>query len=97
MLVFEDKKTAEECANAMNRIFDKAVGIRGVDLCEQLVEIRVAGRRVNLLTKDQFPRGGAGKLVRGRAGKLAEGLENWCVFQGRFVKESTPVFSSRQW
>ena len=29
MLVFEDKKTAEECANAMNRIFDKAVGIRG--------------------------------------------------------------------
>jgi hypothetical protein len=28
-LVFEDQKTAEDCANAMKRIFDKAVGIRG--------------------------------------------------------------------
>jgi hypothetical protein len=29
MLVFEDQKTAQDCANAMKRIFDKAVGIRG--------------------------------------------------------------------
>jgi hypothetical protein len=28
-LVFEDVTTAEECANAMKRILDKAVGIRG--------------------------------------------------------------------
>jgi hypothetical protein len=28
-LVFEDQKTAQDCANAMQRIFDKAVGIRG--------------------------------------------------------------------
>jgi hypothetical protein len=28
-LVFEDKKTAEDCASAMKRIFDKAVGISG--------------------------------------------------------------------
>jgi hypothetical protein len=28
-LVFEDQKTAQDCANAMKRIFDKAVGIRG--------------------------------------------------------------------
>jgi hypothetical protein len=28
-LVFEDKKTADECATAMKRIFDNAVGIRG--------------------------------------------------------------------
>ena len=28
-LVFEDQKTAEDCANAMKHIFDKAVGIRG--------------------------------------------------------------------
>jgi hypothetical protein len=28
-LVFEDQKTAEDCANAMKRVFDKAVGIRG--------------------------------------------------------------------
>ena len=27
-LVFEDATTAEECANAMTRILDKAVGIR---------------------------------------------------------------------
>jgi hypothetical protein len=27
-LVFEDVTTAEECANAMKRILDKAVGIR---------------------------------------------------------------------
>jgi hypothetical protein len=27
-LVFEDTKTAEECANAMKRILDKAVGMR---------------------------------------------------------------------
>jgi hypothetical protein len=29
MLVFEDQKTAQDCANAMKRILDKAVGIRG--------------------------------------------------------------------
>jgi hypothetical protein len=28
-LVFEDQKTAQDCANAMKGIFDKAVGIRG--------------------------------------------------------------------
>jgi hypothetical protein len=28
-LVFEDRKTAEECASAMKHIFDKALGIRG--------------------------------------------------------------------
>jgi hypothetical protein len=28
-LVFEDVKTARECASAMKQIFDKAVGIRG--------------------------------------------------------------------
>jgi hypothetical protein len=28
-LVFEDQKTAEDCANAMKRVFEKAVGIRG--------------------------------------------------------------------
>jgi hypothetical protein len=28
-LVFEDNKTADECATAMKRIFDQAVGIRG--------------------------------------------------------------------
>jgi hypothetical protein len=28
-LLFEDQKTAQECANSMKRIFDKAVGIRG--------------------------------------------------------------------
>jgi len=28
-LIFEDQKTAQDCANAMKRIFDKAVGIRG--------------------------------------------------------------------
>jgi hypothetical protein len=28
-LVFDDRKTAEECATTMKRIFDKAVGIRG--------------------------------------------------------------------
>ena len=28
-LVFEDRKTAEDCANAMKRILDRAVGIRG--------------------------------------------------------------------
>jgi hypothetical protein len=28
-LVFEDAKTARECASAMKHIFDKAVGIRG--------------------------------------------------------------------
>ena len=28
-LVFEDQKTARDCASAMQRIFDKAVGIRG--------------------------------------------------------------------
>jgi hypothetical protein len=28
-LVFADKKTAENCADTMKRIFDKAVGIRG--------------------------------------------------------------------
>jgi hypothetical protein len=28
-LVFEDVATAEECADAMKRILDKAVGIRG--------------------------------------------------------------------
>jgi hypothetical protein len=27
-LVFEDTKTAQECANAMKRILDKAVGMR---------------------------------------------------------------------
>jgi hypothetical protein len=28
-LVFEDQKIAEDCANAMKRILDRAVGIRG--------------------------------------------------------------------
>ena len=28
-LVFEDQKTAQECANSMKHLFDKAVGIRG--------------------------------------------------------------------
>jgi hypothetical protein len=28
-LAFEDQKTAEDCANAMKRILDRAVGIRG--------------------------------------------------------------------
>jgi hypothetical protein len=28
-LVFEDKKTADECAGAMKHIFDSALGIRG--------------------------------------------------------------------
>ena len=28
-LVFEDVKTAHECASAMKQVFDKAVGIRG--------------------------------------------------------------------
>jgi hypothetical protein len=28
-LVFEDKKTADECASAMKHIFDSALGIRG--------------------------------------------------------------------
>jgi hypothetical protein len=28
-LVFEDKKTADECASAMKYIFDSALGIRG--------------------------------------------------------------------
>jgi hypothetical protein len=28
MLVFEDTKTAQECASAMKNIFDKAVGIK---------------------------------------------------------------------
>jgi hypothetical protein len=29
VLVFEDRKTAAECASAMKHIFDKALGIRG--------------------------------------------------------------------
>jgi hypothetical protein len=28
-LVFENRKTAEDCAKAMERILDRAVGIRG--------------------------------------------------------------------
>jgi hypothetical protein len=28
-LVFEDRKTADECASAMKHIFDSALGIRG--------------------------------------------------------------------
>ena len=28
-LVFEDQRIAEDCANAMKRILDRAVGIRG--------------------------------------------------------------------